>query len=150
MGRKFRIAFLVLCTTNKTETCQIFLSIQTICFSYQWIKWTFLQKYHQGGVLPNVHIQFVAQKLPTGPMPMKFWISVLVLLAAAARFWQEMDRLRNEIGPRPHTNEISKFLVGPSSRWGLTQCLYPVWGPKNALRLYGKEISTCLSSSVYY
>ena len=64
--------------------------------------------------------------------------------------WQEMDRLRNEIGPRPHTNEISKFLVGPSSRWGLTQCLYPVWGPKIAHRLHGKEISNCLSSSVSY
>ena len=82
-------------------------------------------------------------------MPMKFQISVLVLLATAARFWvccqtnfpcwQEMDILRNEIASKPQANEIFKLfgrtIIKMESNLMSTSGL----GPKNCPQASCKE-----------
>ena len=60
-----------------------------------------------------------------------------------------MDVLRNEIAQRLYVNEISNFLVEPSSRWGPTQGLYLIWWPKITQGLHAIEISIFRSSAVY-
>ena len=92
-------------------------------------------------------------------MPMEFRISVLVLLVEqqqhilsvlpkqSSPHWQEIDVLRNEIAQRLYVNEISNFLVETQSRWGPTQGLYPIWGPKITQGLHANEISNFHSTT---
>ena len=62
--------------------------------------------------------------------------------------WQKMDVLRNCPETLCQWNFV--YLVQLSSRWGPTQGLYPIWGPKITQGLHANGISNFRSSPVYY